>query len=109
MSGWVVSTSRITRAPLPAGGTVTLNHSGGYVVYYEGPGANSGQIPSFTVRIAAAAPPAAGGGPQTYVGSVNYAIGGPNAPYGAEEPPRNQVFSTVLLALNGAIGVKWRF
>ena len=76
--GFVSLSSKVdsfARAPLPAGGTVTLNHSGGYVVYYEGPGANSGQIPSFTVRIAAAAPPAAGGGPQTYVGSVNYAIG----------------------------------
>src|SRR5690242_5616518 len=60
------------RVPLPAGGTVTLNHSGGYVVYYEGPGAGSGQIPSFNVRIAPAAPPAAvaPGSLQTYAGSV---------------------------------------
>src|SRR5262249_48732467 len=30
------------RVPLHAGGAVTLDHSGGYVVYYEGPGARSG-------------------------------------------------------------------
>jgi hypothetical protein len=65
------------RVPLPGGGTVALNHSGGYVVYYEGPGAGSGQIPSFNVRIAPAAPPAAvaPGSLQTYAGSVNYTIG----------------------------------
>jgi hypothetical protein len=65
------------RVPLPAGGAVTLNHSGGYVVYYEGPGANSGQIPSFNVLIKPAAPPAAlrRGSLQTYGGSVTYTIG----------------------------------
>ena len=65
------------RVPLPAGGTVTLNHSGGYVVYYEGPGANSGQIPSFNVLIKPAAPPAAvaAGSLQTYGSTVNYSIG----------------------------------
>jgi hypothetical protein len=64
-----------TRVPLPAGGTVTLNHSGGYVVYYEGPGAVSGRIPSFNVRIAPTAPPAAVRGMRTYGSSVNYTIG----------------------------------
>ena len=76
--GFVPLSGRIdsfARVPLPAGGTVTLNHSGGYVVYYEGAGANSGQIPSFNVRIAPAAPPAAVGSQQTYGSSVNYAIG----------------------------------
>src|SRR5215472_13743213 len=65
------------RAPLPAGGTVALNHSGGYVVYYEGPGASSGQIPSFNVQIAPAAPPAAiaAGSLKSYGSSVTYAIG----------------------------------
>jgi hypothetical protein len=74
LSGMVNSFARV---PLPAGGTVTLNHSGGYVVYYEGPGANSGQIPSFNVQIAPAAPPAAiaVGSLRTYGSSVNYAIG----------------------------------
>src|SRR5690242_10243624 len=65
------------RVPLPAGGTVALNHSGGYVVYYEGPGANSGQIPSFNVQIRPAAPPAAvaEGSLRTYGATVNYTIG----------------------------------
>jgi len=65
------------RVPLPAGGNVTLSHGGGYVVYYEGPGAASGQIPSFNVRIAPAAPPAAlaAGSLRSYGGSVNYTIG----------------------------------
>ena len=74
LSGKVDSFARV---PLPAGGTVALNHGGGYVVYYEGPGANSGQIPSFNVRIAPAAPPAAvrRGSLQTYGSSVTYTIG----------------------------------
>ena len=74
LSGKVDSFARV---PLPAGGTVALNRSGGYVVYYEGPGAGSGQIPSFNVRIAPAAPPAAvrRGSLQTYGSSVTYTIG----------------------------------
>src|SRR5262249_26025171 len=63
------------RAPLPAGGTVTLDRSGGYVVYYEGPGASSGRIPAFNVRIAPAAPPAAVGSLRRYTASVNYSFG----------------------------------
>ena len=76
--GFVSLSSKVdsfARVPLPAGGTVALNHDGGYVVYYEGPGANSGRIPSFTVQIKPAAPPAAVGSLQTYGSSVNYAIG----------------------------------
>src|SRR5207244_4932359 len=42
----------------------------------------------------------AGDGP-TIVAEVQlHAIGRPNAPHGAEEPPRNQVFSNVPLGLN---------
>jgi hypothetical protein len=63
------------RVPLPAGGAVTLNHSGGYVIYYEGPGANSGQIPSFNVRIVPAAAPAEVGSLKSYSGSVTYTFG----------------------------------
>jgi hypothetical protein len=72
LSGKVDSFARV---PLPAGGAITLNHSGGYVVYYEGPGANSGRLPRFGVRIAPAAPPAAVGSPQAYGTSVRYTIG----------------------------------
>jgi len=64
-----------SRVPLPTGGTVTLNHSGGYVVYYEGAGAASGHIPRFNVRIAPVAPPAAVGGLRSYAGTVSYTIG----------------------------------
>jgi hypothetical protein len=72
LSGKVDSFARV---PLPAGGTVALNHGGGYVVYYEGPGANSGRIPSFIVQIKPAAPPAAVRSLQNYGSSVNYTIG----------------------------------
>jgi len=76
--GFVSLSSQVdsfARVPLPSGGTIALNHAGGYVVYYEGPGANSGQIPSFNVRIAPAAPPAAVGSLRTYGSSVTYTIG----------------------------------
>jgi len=64
------------RVPLPGGGAVTLSHGGGYVVYYEGPGAASGRIPSFNVRIVPAAPPAAVASLKSYSGgSVNYTFG----------------------------------
>jgi hypothetical protein len=63
------------RVPLPAGGTITLSHSGGYVVYYEGAGASTGQIPNFTVHIAPTAPPAAVGSLRSYGSSVTYTFG----------------------------------
>ena len=76
--GFVSLSSKVdafSRVPLPAGGTVTLNHSGGWVVYYEGAGATTGQIPGFNVRIAPAAPPAAVGSLRSYTASVTYTIG----------------------------------
>ena len=63
------------RAPLPAGGVVSLNHSGGYVIYYEGPGAKSGQIPGFHVRIVPAASSPQMGSLKTYSGSLTYSFG----------------------------------
>jgi hypothetical protein len=60
------------RVPLPAGGTVVLDHSGGYVIYYEGPGASRGQVPSFHVRIA---PAAAVSSLRPYASSVTYSFG----------------------------------
>jgi hypothetical protein len=60
------------RVPLPAGGAVTLSHSGGYVVYYEGAGASTGQIPNFNVRIG---PAAAVRSLRPYSGSVTYSFG----------------------------------
>ena len=49
----------LQRVPIPAGGTVSLNHSGGYTIYYEGPGAQSGNIPPFHVNVTPASPGAA--------------------------------------------------
>jgi hypothetical protein len=63
------------RVALPAGGAVTLNHSGGYVIYYEANGAASGLIPAFNVRIRPAAPPAQVGSLKSYSGSVTYTFG----------------------------------
>jgi hypothetical protein len=76
--GFVSLSSKVdafSRVPLPGGGNVTLNHSGGYVVYYEGAGAASGQIPSFNVQIAPVAPPAAVRNLRSYAASVTYTIG----------------------------------
>jgi hypothetical protein len=63
------------RVALPAGGAVALDHDGGYVVYYEGPGGSRGQVPSFHVRISPAAPPAAVGSLRPYASSVTYSFG----------------------------------
>lgn len=63
------------RVPLPTGGTVTLDRSGGYVIYYEGPGASRGKVPGFHVRISPAAPPAAVGSRRPYASSVTYSFG----------------------------------
>jgi hypothetical protein len=60
------------RVPVPAGGQVSLSHSGGYVVYYEGPGAQSGQIPAFRIQVA---PASAVRSLARYNGSLTYGIG----------------------------------
>src|SRR5215467_2806739 len=63
------------RAPIPAGGQVSLSHSGGYVVYYEGPGAQSGHLPAFQVRVIPASASAAVKSLAPYTTSVSYAFG----------------------------------
>jgi hypothetical protein len=76
--GFVSLSSKVdafSRVPLLTGGTVTLDHSGGYVVYYEGAGAASGRIPGFSVHIAPVAPPAAVRDLRSYAASVTYTIG----------------------------------
>lgn len=65
----------LQRVPLPAGGTVSLTHSGGYIVYYEGPGAQNGNIPFFHVNIAPASPGAAVASLAHYGSTVTYNIG----------------------------------
>jgi hypothetical protein len=72
---FVGTVNGLQRVPLPAGGTVNLGHSGGYTVYYEGPGAESGNIPSFNIRVT----PVSGGASVTglahYQSSVTYSVG----------------------------------
>lgn len=64
-----------SRVAIPAGGQVSLGHSGGYVVYYEGPGAQSGDIPSFQVRVIPASASAAVQSLTSYNTSVTYSFG----------------------------------
>jgi len=63
------------RVAVPAGGQVSLDHSGGYVIYYEGPGAQSGQIPPFRVRVTPASAGAAVQSLAPYGGSLTYSNG----------------------------------
>ena len=63
------------RAPIPAGGQVSLDHSGGYVVYYEGPGAQSGRVPDIRVRVTPASASAAVQSLAPYDGTQTYGIG----------------------------------
>ena len=63
------------RVPLPQGGQVSLSHSGGYVLYYEAPGAASGQFPSFNVTVAPASSAASAKSLQPYTADVTYNFG----------------------------------
>src|SRR5439155_4017690 len=42
------------RVAVPAGGQVSLDHAGGYVIYYEIPRGRSVHVPPFRLRVAAA-------------------------------------------------------
>jgi hypothetical protein len=63
------------RVPLPGEGEVSLDHSGGYVIYYEGPGAETGNIPDFTVNVTPRSASAAVQGLEHYESSVIYSFG----------------------------------
>lgn len=65
----------LQRVPLPAGGTVNLTHSGGYTIYYEGPGAQNGNIPAFHVFIAPVPPSTSLPHLSKYGSTVTYDIG----------------------------------
>jgi len=41
----------LQRVPFPGQGEITLPHGGGYVVYYEGPGASDGHVPSGDINV----------------------------------------------------------
>ena len=63
------------RVPVPQGGQVSLSQSGGYVLYYEAPGAASGQFRSFNVTVAPASPAARAQSLQPYTADVTYSFG----------------------------------
>ena len=63
------------RVALPGQGEVNLDHSGGYVIYYEGPGAADGNVPPFTVNVTPRSPSAAVQGLEAYGGSLTYSFG----------------------------------
>lgn len=65
----------LQRVSLPAGGTVSLTHSGGYTIYYEGPGAQNGNFPAFHVDVAPASPGAAVASLARYGSTVTYNLG----------------------------------
>ena len=76
--GLVQLNSRIDsfqRVALPGSGEVSLDHSGGYVIYYEGAGAADGNIPNFNVTVTPVAPPAAVQSLSAYSGNVTYTFG----------------------------------
>jgi hypothetical protein len=63
------------RVALPGAGKVSLDHSGGYVIYYEGPGAADGNIPAFNVKVTPASAPAAVESLEAYSGGLTYNFG----------------------------------
>jgi hypothetical protein len=63
------------RSPVPGVGVVSLSHSGGYVIYFEGSGAQSGLLPSFNTRVIPASPGAAVKSLVLYHGSLTYKVG----------------------------------
>ena len=65
----------LQRVPLPAGGTISLGHSGGYIVYYEGPGAQSGRIQRFNIQVAPASSGAGVPSLTQYRSELTYNIG----------------------------------
>jgi hypothetical protein len=67
--------NNLQRVPLPAGGTISLAHSGGYIVYYEGPGAQNGQIPGFRIQVAPASSGAGVPSLTQYTSQLTYNIG----------------------------------
>ena len=63
------------RVALPGSGEVTLTHSGGYVIYYEGRGAASGNVPDFNLRVIPASASAAVQSLKPYTADVTYTFG----------------------------------
>jgi hypothetical protein len=66
----------LQRVPFPGHGEVSLPHSGSYVVYFEGPGASFGRVPSGNINVRPLTPGAAAKGLTPYSSSVKYSLGG---------------------------------
>jgi hypothetical protein len=63
------------RVPDPGQGVISLTHSGGYVIYYEGQGASNGNVPAGNVRVIPESAGAAVKSITAFSGSMTYQIG----------------------------------
>lgn len=63
------------RVAAPGSGEVSLDHSGGYVIYYEGPGAADGNVPAYDVNVTARSQSSAPMSLEAYSGSLTYSFG----------------------------------
>jgi hypothetical protein len=63
------------RVALPGEGEVSLDRTGGYVIYYEGPGAEAGNIPAGTVNVIPSSASAAVEGLAPYESTLTYSLG----------------------------------
>jgi hypothetical protein len=63
------------RVPDPGQGVISLTHSGGYVIYYEGPGASNGDVPAGNVRVIPESAGAAVKSITAFSGSMTYQVG----------------------------------
>jgi hypothetical protein len=63
------------RVPDPGQGVISLTHSGGYVIYYEGPGASNGNVPAGNVRVIPESAGAAVKSITAFSGSMTYQMG----------------------------------
>lgn len=65
----------LQRVPVPGHGSVSLTHGGGYIIYYEGPGARNGDIRPFHVNVVPASSGAAVASLTQYRSTVTYNVG----------------------------------
>ncbi len=63
------------RVPDPGKGAISLTHSGGYLIYYEGPGASNGNAPAGGVLVTPLSGSAAVQSIRSYSGSLTYQFG----------------------------------
>jgi hypothetical protein len=63
------------RVAAPGTGEVSLDHGGGYVIYYEGPGAADGNLPAYDVNVTARSQSSAPISIEACRGSLTYSFG----------------------------------